>query len=538
MRNLDEWLASLQERDEPPTPEHTAFLRSVIRRLTVEARAEQRKKVEKEDGEPLFDMVHGVPGAGKGMLIGWLREAFEEVLGWVHGVQFVCLAFQNAMAALIQGYTIHHWSGIPVNDTDGMGTTRDMQKLSTKCQCLRFILIDEISMVSAQLLGQLELVISKVARRRGLYKLRSDGTSRPFGGVNTLLFGDWWQLKPVSGTALFADPASASGGVTAHGLQLMWGEPPNAVHRCWDFTQSLRCGDQWYNSILSQCRAGNMHVEAYRFLNGFPTASPTSLAKDTSRDPSCTCAGSCDNDGFYIPWVQDFITRGVPGAGLVAKECPICTMQRARRGRVLDMEALPTQELDHAPFDTAPALYAYNVPRYYTLMQRSRKYARINALRLSWCFAKDLPLQREDRDLTQEQLDAKRRLWLQFHDQQTAHIASQVPLARGLPVRLTDAVDRERSLFRGRRGVIVGWAPHPMEESIEVDGELLLTKQPLAIYIHFPKATWTIHEDLGVGVYPLTAKSRTWLVNRQTKVKARRTGFFLVPDFASTAHMI
>ena len=359
----------------------------------MEARAEQRKKVEKEDGEPLFDMVHGVPGAGKGMLIGWLREAFEEVLGWVHGVQFVCLAFQNAMAALIQGYTIHHWSGIPVNDTDGMGTTRDTHKLSTKCQCLRFILIDEISMVSAQLLGQLELVISKVARRRGLYKLRSDGTSRPFGGVNTLLFGDWWQLKPVSGTALFADPASASGGVTAHGLQLMWGEPPNAVHRCWDFTQSLRCGDQWYNSILSQCRAGNMHVEAYRFLNGFPTASPTSLAKDTSRDPSCTCAGSCDNDGFYIPWVQDFLTRGVPGAELVAKECSVCTMQRARRGRVLDMEALPTQELDHAPFDTAPALYAYNVPRYYTLMQRSRKFARINALRLSWCFAKDLPLQ-------------------------------------------------------------------------------------------------------------------------------------------------
>ena len=90
---------------------------------------------------------------------------------------------------------------------------------------MHIIIIDEISMVSAQLLGRLELVISKVARRRGLYKLRKDGTSRPVGGVNTLLFGDWWQLKPVSGTALFADPASASGGVTAHGLQLMWGEP-------------------------------------------------------------------------------------------------------------------------------------------------------------------------------------------------------------------------------------------------------------------------------------------------------------------------
>ena len=32
--------------------------------------------------------------------------------------------------------------------------------------------------------------------------------------------------------------------------------------------------------------------------------------------------------------------------------------------------------------------------------------------------------------------------------------------------------------------------------------------------------------------------SRTWQVNKKTKVKVRRTGFFLVPDFASTAHMI
>ena len=39
-------------------------------------------------------------------------------------------------------------------------------------------------------------------------------------------------------------------------------------------------------------------------------------------------------------------------------------------------------------------------------------------------------------------------------------------------------------------------------------------------------------------MYPLAPVSRTWTVNRQTNVKARRTGFFLVPDFASTAHMI
>ena len=66
----------------------------------------------------------------------------------------------------------------------------------------------------------------------------------------------------------------------------------------------------------------------------------------------------------------------------------------------------------------------------------------------------------------------------------------------------------------------------------------LLSHMPKAIYVLFPNATWRIHPDLPPGVYPLTPKSRTWKVKKYTGVKARRTGFFLVPDFAATAHMI
>ena len=75
---------------------------------------------------------------------------------------------------------------------------------------LRFLILDGISMISAQLMGQLELLINKVLRKRGGYKVRPDGTSRRFGGLNVLLFRDWWQLKPVTGTALFSDPREAA----------------------------------------------------------------------------------------------------------------------------------------------------------------------------------------------------------------------------------------------------------------------------------------------------------------------------------------
>ena len=107
-----------------------------------------------------------------------------------------------------------------------------------------------------------------------------------------------------------------------------------------------------------------------------------------------------------------------------------------------------------------------------------------------------------------------------------------------LPIRLTDTIDRKRKLFRGRRGFIIGWSPHENEERTDVDGEWLLSVMPPVIYCYFPGATWEIDKELGVGVYPLSPVSRSWEVNKKTKTKVRRTGYLLVPDFASTAHMI
>ena len=64
------------------------------------------------------------------------------------------LAFQNAMAAQINGHTVHHWSGIPATGDGGQGLG-DMHKFSMKCQALRVIIIDEVSMIDAELLGKL-----------------------------------------------------------------------------------------------------------------------------------------------------------------------------------------------------------------------------------------------------------------------------------------------------------------------------------------------------------------------------------------------
>ena len=77
------------------------------------------------------------------------------------------------MAAQIKGFTIHHCSGIPARAVDG-NTTGNRHLQSIKCQALRVIILDELSMDSAELLGALEYVVKAAIRVGGIYKKRQD----------------------------------------------------------------------------------------------------------------------------------------------------------------------------------------------------------------------------------------------------------------------------------------------------------------------------------------------------------------------------
>ena len=115
------------------------------RRLKVEWPKKQQDNVKRSPGKPLLDSDIGFPDTGESAIIGWMRQLMEEGLGWEHGVQFVCLAFQNAMAAQINGHTVHHWSGIPARSDDG-NLCGDKHKQSMKCGALRVIIIDEVQL--------------------------------------------------------------------------------------------------------------------------------------------------------------------------------------------------------------------------------------------------------------------------------------------------------------------------------------------------------------------------------------------------------
>jgi len=115
------------------------FLKHFVNRLKIEVLEKQQRTEEDSQAAPLLDLLHGLPGTGKSRVIAWMREIMETALGWTHGVQFVFLAFQNVMAAAINGFTLHHWSGIPAHYAEG-GGTGDRHAQSLKCQALRVIL--------------------------------------------------------------------------------------------------------------------------------------------------------------------------------------------------------------------------------------------------------------------------------------------------------------------------------------------------------------------------------------------------------------
>ena len=152
-RTIDDALNAIMSGKRRPNRQQHAFLEHFTERLKNERREQVTDRINLGSREPLLHLVHGFPGTGKSAVIAWMRQLMEEGLGWEHGSQFVCLAFQNAMAAQINGYTVHHWSGIPVRSEGGEGLG-DMHSFSMKCQALRVIIIDEVSMIDAELFGK------------------------------------------------------------------------------------------------------------------------------------------------------------------------------------------------------------------------------------------------------------------------------------------------------------------------------------------------------------------------------------------------
>ena len=116
------------------------------------------------------------------------------------------------------------------------------------------------------------------------------------------------------------------------------------------------------------------------------------------------------------------------------------------------------------------------------------------------------------------------------------------PMVSGLPVRFTSTVDKKRKLFKFTSGKIKGWTLHPDDEKLVAEStepEIILQKQPLAIYVKRDGEGMPQHESLEPEVFGLKPRGVDWPLDPPRNENwIKRYGFPLVPDFAATVHAV
>jgi hypothetical protein len=304
---IDDWLQNLQCDKEAPTTEQMDFLKRVVDRCRQEARSllgrlrggDAKTKSRRCEDKPILDCLLGIPGAGKSKCIHLLRRFFEECLKWEDGVQFQFLASQNTMAALIGGRTLHGWASIPVNASlafdkaNCKGDDGDVSELFLKAQAMRWIIIDEVSTVSPELLGLLDLYLRRACARHPYATLSDSRHKVAFGGINLVLAGDLWQLTPVKAHSLFNNPFLTGYTSVEQRIYKMFWDPDSvdAVQKTWVLTKPMRTKDRWLQEVLQASRFGNESWEMYCFNHGYPTRNPgswlPSLDKPTCNNEVC-----------------------------------------------------------------------------------------------------------------------------------------------------------------------------------------------------------------------------------------------------------
>ncbi len=136
-----------------------------------------------KSGENIF--LTGAAGSGKTYVLN------EFILGAKKRELEVAVTASTGIAAThMQGMTIHSWSGIGIKQALPETELKRMQNNPALVQRYKrtdVLIIDEVSMISAELLD----LIDKAAR----YLRENDW---PFGGMQVILCGDFFQLPPVS----------------------------------------------------------------------------------------------------------------------------------------------------------------------------------------------------------------------------------------------------------------------------------------------------------------------------------------------------
>ena len=202
-----------------------------------------------QGGSQLLMYIGGIGGTGKSHVVHSIIRLFT-LLGRRNSI--LIGAPTGAAALLIGGHTIHSLTMLP----DGPG--RNFQELCRIWEGVDYLILDEVSMIGARFLSQLN---ARLMRAKGYEGTRG---SLPFGGLNIIFTGDFGQLRPVRDPPLYSHKLVEDPGIEdCHNLSgisaligaNLWRRVSTVVLLKINQRQA---GDKVYADLLSRVRVGEV----------------------------------------------------------------------------------------------------------------------------------------------------------------------------------------------------------------------------------------------------------------------------------------
>lgn len=203
-------------------------------------------------GDHVF--LTGGGGVGKSYLLAAIDRDFPGMKHRFSGMRLprIQMCALTGCAALLLGHkakTLHSWAGIGL----GKGTVGELYvKIRRNAKSMRnwlltdLLIIDEVSMMTAELLDKLNELGKKIRK-----------STKPFGGIQILLVGDFYQLPPVSRGDEKTQFAFESA---------VWKE---AAFTCVELTIIQRQKDEGFQRILKEARRGALTKESCQVLRQY-----------------------------------------------------------------------------------------------------------------------------------------------------------------------------------------------------------------------------------------------------------------------------
>src|SRR3989344_1765839 len=194
----------------------------------------------------------GEPGSGKTHVVSCFIAYLKK-----YSIEPAITASTGIAATHIGGTTIHSWSGIGIKKELSPSDVKRIssnKKVSARIKKTHTLIIDEISMLDGKTLIAVDQVCKEVR-----------GSAAPFGGIQVVLVGDFFQLPPV----VTRDNGPATTLFESEPMQFAFDSPVWTLadlSTCY-LSEQHRQSERRFLELLSAIRSGSVLTEHRECLN-------------------------------------------------------------------------------------------------------------------------------------------------------------------------------------------------------------------------------------------------------------------------------